>query len=111
MSGVNKLEYDVFLLDMWADEDGDWQENERHRLGELVVRPAVGAEVDANDILNALRRFSYPDTMGRRLRALDTTDRRRVYAEDLHGSGEWWEVGTVKNHMPVYGLKLKEEVA
>ena len=40
-----------------------------------------------------------------------TTDRRTVYAEDYYGDGSWWEVGAVKNHVPVYGLKLKEDAA
>ena len=40
--------------------------------------------------------------------ALNTTDRRRVYAEDYSGDGTWWEVGTVKDRMPVYGLRLIE---
>lgn len=101
--------FHVFLLDMLADEDGGWQENERHRLGELVVRPAFGMEIDAADILDALRHFSYTDMTGRRFGALDTTDCRLVYAEDYYGNGEWWEVGTVKDHIPVYGLALKGE--
>ena len=102
--------FEVYLLDVFMDEGG-WEENERHLLGNISVAPVVGFEVDENDILSALRRFSYSDLAGRRIQALDTTDRRKVYAEDYYGSGEWWKVGTVKGHMPVYGLKLKEDEA
>lgn len=102
--------FDVFLLDIWADEEGGWQENERHFLGELKIAPAIGDEIDANDVLRAMGGFSYSDLCGRRMRALDTTDRRRIYAEDYYGSGEWWEVGAVKGRRPIYGLRPKEVV-
>lgn len=78
MSGDKTQVFDVFYLDMWADGEGGWEENERHFL------------------------------CGRQIRTLDTTDRRRVYAEDYYGSGEWWEVGSVKEWRPIYGLQLKE---
>ena len=48
------------VMDMYMDEGG-WTENERHLLGELTVESA-----------------------------LNTTDRRRVYAEDYSGDGTWW---------------------
>lgn len=102
-------QYDVFMLDVYQDECG-WVENERHYLGKLDVTPASG-EVDEGDILAAMLKFSYPDLMGRRLRALNTTDRRRVYVEDYTGDGTWWEIGTVKGRMPVYGLRLIDEAA
>lgn len=109
MGKIEKQRFEVYLLDMYEDEYGDWQENERHMLGHLTVIPVIGSEIDARDILDAMRRFSYPDLVGRKIRALDTVDQRRVYAEDPYGSGTWWEVGTVKGHMPVYGLRLMEE--
>lgn len=109
MGKIEKQSFEVYLLDMYEDEYGEWQENERHLLGKLTLEHLVGGEVDAADILSAMQQFSYPDLMGRRVRALDTADRRKVYAEDLYGSGTWWEVGTVKGHMPVYGLRLMEE--
>ena len=75
---VNAARFEVYYMDMYMDEGG-WTENERHLLGELTVESA-----------------------------LNTTDRRRVYAEDYSGDGTWWEVGTVKDRMPVYGLRLIE---
>lgn len=87
MGKIEKQRFEVYLLDMYEDEYGDWQENERHLLGHLTVGPLVGNEIDARDILGAMHRFSYPDLVGRKIRALDTVDQRRVYAEDLYGSG------------------------
>ncbi len=95
--------FEVFILDMYQ-EDGCWVENERHYLGRLKVTPATG-EVDESDILAAMKQFSYSDLTGCRFQALKTTDRRRVYAEDYYGDGSWWEVGTVKDRAPVYGLR------
>lgn len=102
-----KIVFEVYALDVYQ-EDGCWIENERHRLGKMEVLPALGREIDTVEILSAMARFSCPDLCGRRLRALNTTDRRRVYAEDYYGDGTWWVVGTVKGRMPVYGLKLME---
>jgi len=100
---ATKKVFEVFVLDVYQ-EDGCWVENERHRLGKLEVTPATG-DVDGYDILAAMKQFSYSDLMGHRYQAIQTTDRRRVYAEDYYGDGSWWEVGTVKDRMPVYGLK------
>lgn len=108
MRNGEKQNYKVYLLDLYMDECG-WQENERHQLGQLTVEPSCGSEVNAMDILKAMNGFAYSDLLGRQIRALDTIDRRRVYAEDPYGSGTWWEVGMVKGHMPVYGLQLMEE--
>lgn len=110
MNGVSVevARYEVYHMDVYMDEGG-WTENERHWLGELMVRPALNGEIDCIDILSAMARFTYPDFYGCRNKALTTTDRRRVYAEDYYGDGSWWEVGTVKDHMPVYGLKRIEE--
>jgi len=102
--------FDVYLLDVYPDENGGWQENDRHFLGKIDVE-MVGTEIDDFDILAAMRKFTYSDLSGRKINALMTTDRRTVYAEDYYGDGEWWEVGSVKNHVPVYGLKLREETA
>ena len=102
-----KIVFEVFALDVYK-EDGGWVENERHWIGKMEVVPTLGRETDGPEILLAMARFSYLDPCGRRLRALTTTDRRRVYAEDYYGDGTWWEVGTVKDRMPVYGLRLME---
>lgn len=107
---VQKKVFDVYYLDVYQ-EDGSWVENERHRLGRLEVTPTHAGEIGEDDVLTAMAKFTYPDWDGRRLKALNTTDRRRVYVEDYYGSGEWWEVGTVKGRMPVYGLKLIEDAA
>jgi len=109
MNGVSvkEVRFEVYYMDMWMDEEG-WTENERHLLGELTVKQALNGEIDDIDILTALAQFSYPVNYGCRQRALTTTDRRRVYAEDYSGDGTWWEVGTVKDRMPVYGLRLIE---
>lgn len=106
-----KVRFEVFYLDVYMDDAGCWTENDRTPLGELVVNPAVGSNVDAVDVISAMNAFSYSDIIGRRIKALDTSDRRVVYAEDYYGDGTWWEVGTVKGHTPVYGLKLKEDDA
>lgn len=103
-----KIVFEVYYLDVYQ-EDGCWIENERHRLGKMEVLPALGREIDTAEILSAMTRFSYSDLCGRRLWALYITDRRRVYAEDCYGDGTWWEVGMVKDRMPVYGLKLLED--
>lgn len=102
-----KVVFEVYALDVYQ-EDGEWIENERHSLGKLVVIPAFSRDIDADEILSAMTRFSYPDLCGCHLRALNATDRRRVYADDCHGDGTWWKIGTVKDRMPVYGLKLME---
>lgn len=104
---ANVVRFEVYYMDMFMDEGG-WTENERHLLGELAVEPALNGEIDDTDILAAMARFSYPDYNGCRHGVLTTTDRRRVYAEDYYGDGTWWEIGTVKDRMPVYGLRLIE---
>lgn len=103
-----KAVFEVFGLDVYEDEGG-WVENERHRLGKLEVTSGLNQEIDGTDILVAMKRFGYPDLCGRHIQALSTTDRRRVYVEDYSGDGTWWEIGTVRGRMPVYGLRLVED--
>ena len=105
-----KMEFDVYLLDVYLDEEG-WVENERYLLGRLEIEPAIGKDLDDVDVLSALKGFSYRDLTGRSIGALVTTDRRTVYAEDHYGDGTWWEVGSVKGRVPVYGLKLRDDAA
>ena len=99
MNEDKKQKFEVYLLDVFLDESG-WQENERFYLGTLDV-----------DILAAMKNFRYRDYTGRQISALVTTDRRTVYAEDYYGDGSWWEIGAVKNRVPVYGLKLRGDAA
>jgi hypothetical protein len=105
-----KSVFGVYLLDVYLEESG-WQENERHFLGKLEIESVIGTELDDVDILTALKGFEYNDFSGRRISALITTDRRTVYAEDHYGDGQWWEVGSVKGRVPVYGLKLRGDAA
>ena len=56
-----KNRFEVFSLDVYMDEAGCWTENSRTSLGELAVEPAVGSEIDAVDIIAALKRFGYSD--------------------------------------------------
>ena len=110
MNEDKKQKFEVYLLDVFLDESG-WQENERFYLGTLEVEPAVGADLDDVDILAAMKNFRYRDYTGRQISALVTTDRRTVYAEDYYGDGSWWEIGAVKNRVPVYGLTLRGDAA
>lgn len=110
MSEEKAQVFEVYLLDVFLDECG-WQENERFYLGTLKIEPAVGKSLDDVDILAAMKNFRYKDYAGRQISALVTTDRRTVYAEDYYGDGSWWEIGAVKNRVPVYGLKLGGDAA
>ena len=110
MNEDKKRKFEVYLLDVFLDESG-WQENERFYLGTLEVEPAVGADLDDVDILAAMKNFRYRDYTGRQISALVTTDRRTVYAENYYGDGSWWEIGAVKNRVPVYGLKFRGDAA
>lgn len=108
MVEMKKSTFDVYLLGVYLEEGG-WQENERHLLGNVEVATTGTGEIDEVDILTAMKRFTYPDFFGCGIMALATIDRRIVYAEDYYGDGQWWEIGAVKGHVPVYGLKLKED--
>ena len=110
MGEKKKYLFDVYLLDVYKDEFG-WTENERYKLGRMEVEPIIGSELDCEDIIEALRHYTYQDMVGIQHNALNTSDRRRVYAEDYYGDGEWWEVGTVKERMPVFGLARVKETA
>ena len=94
---VNAYEFTVFEMDVFL-EDGDWVANGWHKLGILSVNAAEG-ELEQG-ILLALEGFD----IGRSYPALDTHDRRRVFCES--DDGEWFEVGAVKQHKPIYGLRL-----
>lgn len=99
------MRYKIYRLDMYQDGDGAWVENDRLPLGTLDIDGDIESLTDVS-ILAALARFSFQDCVGRSIHVINTTDRRRIYAEDLYGDGTWWEVGEVKGHMPTYGLEL-----
>ena len=99
--------FELFELDMIWSEDGGWEENDRHRIGNVTVQ-ADGGEITDRQVIKAVAGTDIKDVIGRKFPALTTTDRRRVYAEDLYGDGRWWEVGAVKKHEPLYGLRLIE---
>lgn len=102
------MKFTVYLMDMLRDPDSGWIENARTQLGSLEVEKEL-EEVTDKDLLNALSQFTARDVMGRQCGTISTTDRRRVYAEDLYQDGSWWEVGAVKGHQPMYGLELVKE--
>lgn len=106
------MKFIVYLMDMLHDPDAGWIENARTQLGSLVVEKEPDEMTD-KDILQALAQFTTVDLMGRQCGTISTTDRRRVYAEDLYQDGSWWEVGAVKGHQPMYGLEQvnREEVS
>lgn len=102
------MKFIVYLLDMFCDSDSCWVENARTQIGSLVVEKKP-EDITDKDILRALSQFTTTDLMGRTCYTILTTDRRRVYAEDLYQNGSWWEVGEVKGHMPMYGLELVKD--
>lgn len=106
MQGKIQFIFEVYQMDMLPDESG-WRENDRHYLGKIHLSADSINDIDDKMILNTMSRFEVGRLYGKRTFAICTTDRRRVYAEDLYGDGEWWEVGLVRQHKPVFGLKLE----
>ena len=101
---LDAYEFILYELDMLAGEDGGWEENDRIKLGTVKVE---SAEKDLEkEILKALKSFEVKVLFGGSYMALNTCDKRKVYCEDLYGSGTWFEVGEVKKHRPIYGLAL-----
>ena len=100
--------YDLYLLDMWADGDEGWYENQRFRLGILNVSHKL-FNTDEDDILEEMLSFRYREITGRYCPLITTTDRRRLFIEDVYGDGSWWEVGDVAGHRPIYGLRLRDD--
>ena len=101
------MKYMVYLMDMVRYPD-EWVENSRIPLGSLTIGKDLDAVTD-KDIIKALFEYQFVDLMGRQKRTILTTDRRKVYAEDLYRNGKWWEVGAVRDHQPLYALELAEE--
>lgn len=98
--------FEIYYMDMIPDGDGDWQENERIYLGKVDILAESIEDIDDKKILKAVHNHWAVEYSGRKVQAFHTTDRRRVYAEDLYGDGTWWEVGYKVQHKPVLGLKL-----
>lgn len=99
------MEFEVFELDMWQTSQGCWQENNRYLLGRVKVDVGSIDEITDVKLLDAMYRFKVRGLTGLTAPAISTTDRRRVYAEDLFGDGSWFEVGAKKGYMPMYGLR------
>lgn len=99
--------YDLYLMDMWADGYGGWEENQRFHLGVLTVGHKA-FNTDEEDILEEMLSFRYREITGRYSPVITTTDRRRLFIEDVYGDGRWWEIGEVAGHRPIYGLRLRE---
>ena len=99
------FEFEAYQMDM-LPEEGTWVENNRHYIGKLYVPAENINDLDDKKILKAMSEFKVGTLFGADTYAVSTTDRRRVYAEDLYGDGTWWEVGRVHFHKPVYGLRL-----
>jgi len=110
MAEKQSVKFELFELEMVWNEESGWEENDRHRLGNVTVETDRSGEITDRQVIKAVAEKDISDAIGRKFPALTTTDRRRVYAEDLYGDGQWWEVGAVKRHEPIYGLKLMEEV-
>ena len=104
------VSYDVYQMDMYASEDGTgWIENARLLIGSVTL-PVTSLE-DVTEVMvlkalkKALKKARFTDMTGlASFCPLVTRNRKKVYAEDYYGDGQWWEVGAVKGHCPMYGL-------
>ena len=104
---MNRYIFDVFALDMIPGSDEGWIENERHLVGRVAVEAESYDTISDKNILKALKNFDLKTITGSLIPALNTTDRRRIFAEDYYGDGTWWEVGNVRQHKPCYGLHFR----
>ena len=96
----------VYRLDMYLDENNSWVENQRFLLGKVRVPMNEDGSVDDASVLTAVKAFKCRDFNDCEVQILNTTDRRRVYVEDLYGDGMWLEIGSVKGRVPCYGLEV-----
>ena len=103
------VDFDLYELDMQPDGYGGWEENQRFHIGEVSVQADENGHVEDNAVISKVAATRVRDLVGRVHNCLTTTDRRRVYVEDLYGDGSWLEVGVVKTHLPIYGLKRRYE--
>jgi len=102
------VKFDVFQLDVWGNEKDGYEINDSICLGSVQVEGTL-ADMTESAVLKAVCGFRTKDVIGREISVLDTTDRRRVYAEDLFESGSYWEIGTKKGHRPFLGLWIRCE--
>ena len=107
MGKSNSVKFDVYELDMWADGEGGWTENSRVKVGQVSVSVRDDEEITPKAVLLAMNTVQEPFN----LPFITTADMRKVYAEDYYGTGQWWKVGAVKGHRPLYGLQLIEGAA
>ena len=98
--------FGVWQMDCLQDEDGLWIENDRFKVGEIRLRAESIDCLTDKMLLQAMSELKVGTLFGQKTYAINTADRRRVYAEDYSGDGTWWEVGEVKGMKPLYGLKL-----
>ena len=100
------VSYDVYQMDMCASEDGTgWIENARLLIGSVTLPVTSLEDVTEVMVLKALKKARFTGMTGlTSFRPLATRNRKKVYAEDYYGDGQWWEVGSVKGHCPMYGL-------
>ena len=98
--------YDVYHLDMYASEDGTgWIENARLLIGSVTLPVTRLEDVTEVMVLKALKKARFTGMTGlASFCPLATRNRKKVYAEDYYGDGQWWEVGAVKGHCPMFGL-------
>lgn len=101
--------YEVYSLDMYKNGDEGLVENGRCFLGWSFATSGKD-RLDDKAILLAMARFRYEDASGREVAVMSSrVDRRMVYAQDLYETEQWWEVGYVKGHVPLFGLKLVQQ--
>lgn len=101
------FEFDVYHMEMLPDGD-DYVENNRWWIGRIKVDAETLDDVKPKAIMLALANLRIGALFGQAVFAVNSTDLRRYYVEDLYGSGEWFEVGIKKLHKPLIGLKPLE---
>ena len=101
------MRFKVFVLDMLPDESG-WVENNRYHVGKIDLPVNSVDDITEEMVLKAMSELEIETLFGKAVKALGTTDRRRVYAEDYSGDGSYWEVGRKALRKPLYGLRLEE---
>ena len=103
------VDFDLYELDMLPDGYGGWEENQRFLIGEVSVQADENGHVEDKAVISKVAATRVRDLTGRAHNCLTTTDRRRVYVEDMYGDGSWLEVGAVKMHLPIYGLRRRAD--